>query len=287
MAVWAVGDVQGCYRELRALLRTIGFDRRADVLWFVGDLVNRGPDSLAVLRFVRRLGRRAVVVLGNHDLHLLAVAHGAARQRPDDTLGEVLAAADREVLLTWLRRRPLLHWDDALGIGMVHAGFAPAWDLAQARALAAEVEAVLRGPEHAALYPELYGNAPSAWRDALVGPARLRTIVNFMTRLRFVDATGALLAEPKGTPAQAPPGAVPWFEASGRRSAGTRLVVGHWSALGLVETADVTALDTGCVWGGKLSAVRLDGPRELAQVPCSAPERRPYSAPSHSAGDRP
>lgn len=267
MAVWAIGDVQGCYRELRTLLRMIAFERTRDALWFVGDLVNRGPDSLAVLRFVRRLGRRAVVVLGNHDLHLLAVAHGAASARPDDTLDEVLAAPDRTVLLDWLRRCPLLHWDATLEVGMVHAGLAPQWDLPTARALAVEVESRLRRPGHAALYAGLYGNAPAVWDDSLSGMARLRCIVNFMTRVRFVDARGGLLAEPKGPPDQAPPGAIPWFEAPGRRSAGTALVVGHWSALGLYQSADVIALDTGCVWGGSLTAVRLDGAREHARVP--------------------
>jgi bis(5'-nucleosyl)-tetraphosphatase (symmetrical) len=268
VAVWAIGDVQGCHRELRELLRAIAFDRRRDMLWFVGDLVNRGPDSLGVLRFVRGLGRRAVVVLGNHDFHLLALAHGAARPREDDTLDAVLAAPDRDALLTWLRQRPLLHWDDGLGIGMVHAGLAPQWDFAQARALAGEVEAVLRGPEHAALYPALYGDEPPAWRDNLAGPARLRVIVNFMARVRFVDAAGAYLPDPKGAPEEASPGVIPWYAAPGRRSAGTRLVFGHWSALGYRELGDVTALDSGCVWGGKLTAVRLDGHQELAQVPC-------------------
>lgn len=267
MAVWAIGDVQGCYRELRTLLRTISFERTRDTLWFVGDLVNRGPDSLAVLRFVRRLGRRAVVVLGNHDLHLLAVAHGAVPARSEDTLAEVLTAPDRMALLDWLRRCPLLHWDATLGVGMVHAGLAPQWDIATAQALAAEVESRLRRPGHATLYAGLYGNAPAAWDDALTGAARLRCIVNFMTRVRFVDAQGRLLPEPKGRPDQAPPGAVPWFEAHGRKSAGTALVVGHWSALGLHESADLTAIDTGCVWGGSLTAVRLDGLREHARVP--------------------
>jgi bis(5'-nucleosyl)-tetraphosphatase (symmetrical) len=266
MATYAIGDVQGCFGELQTLLKACGFDRARDRLWFVGDLVNRGPDSLATLRFVRDLDDRAVVVLGNHDLHLLALARGHARHRNDDTLEEVIEAPDRDELLEWLRRRPMIHVEGSTVL--VHAGLLPQWDVAAAQALAREVEAELRG-RHEKFLETLYGSRPERWADDLKGPDRLRVIVNAMTRLRFCTAEGVMEFETKGETAQAPKGYMPWFEVPGRKSAGSTVVCGHWSALGLRIAPRLLALDTGCVWGGRLSAVRLED-RRLYQVPCRA-----------------
>lgn len=268
MATYAISDVQGCMAELEALLGLIAFDRKRDRLWFVGDLVNRGPDSLAVLRFVRDLGSAAIVVLGNHDLHLLAVAEGHGRGvRRKDTIADVLDAKDRDELLEWLRSRPLVHHDPDLAFTMVHAGFAPQWTLAQAIAAGQEVEAALaRRP--AALYEDMYGDGPDLWSDTLRGGERLRCIVNCCTRLRFVDAEGRLNIRLKVAPADAPAPWIPWFNAPGRRTAQDRIVCGHWSALGLHVGANVWSIDTGCVWGNRLSALRLGPNPELAHVPC-------------------
>ena len=267
MATYAIGDVQGSFEELQALLGAFGFDRAKDRLWFVGDLVNRGPASLATLRFVRDLGDVAVTVLGNHDLHLLALAQGSVKGREDDTLGDVLAAHDSHGLLDWLRHRPLVHV--AANYALVHAGLLPQWDVATAKALAGEVEAELRGPRHKEFLAQLYGSLPDRWSDDLRGIDRLRVIVNAMTRLRFCTPEGVMEFHTKGETAEAPAGYLPWFEVPGRKSADYTLVCGHWSALGLRIAPNLLALDSGCVWGGKLSAVRLED-RRLYQVPCAA-----------------
>jgi bis(5'-nucleosyl)-tetraphosphatase (symmetrical) len=261
MATYAVGDVQGCYEELQELLARTGFDAARDRLWFVGDLVNRGPASLAVLRFVRGLGERALVVLGNHDLHLLCVAHGHARTRKDDTLEEVLAAPDAAQLLDWLRARPLMHVEG--GRALVHAGLLPQWSVERALALAREVERALRAPRFGEFLAHLYGGTPNAWREDLAGWDRLRVIVNAMTRLRYCTPAGEMALGAKG--AAAPPGTRPWFELRAREE--PFLVCGHWSALGLKVTPRLAALDSGCVWGGSLTALRLED-RTLFQVPC-------------------
>lgn len=266
MARYAIGDIQGCYREFRQLLDLIRFDPAADRLWLVGDLVNRGPQSLEVLRFVRELGAAAVTVLGNHDLHLLMLAAGCSRQRPDDTLAPILAAPERDELLHWLRQQPMLHVENEHV--MVHAGLLPQWTVAQAALLAGEVETALRAPDHREFLAHLWGSEPAAWDDHLTGWPRLRVIVNAMTRMRFCTADGVMEFHSKGETASAPAGHLPWFEAPGRRSADHILVTGHWSALGLKLTENLLALDTGCVWGRELSAVRLED-RALFQVPCS------------------
>jgi bis(5'-nucleosyl)-tetraphosphatase (symmetrical) len=267
MATYAIGDVQGSFEELQALLRTFGFDRAKDGLWFVGDLVNRGPASLATLRFVRDLGDRALTVLGNHDLHLLALAQGSVEAREGDTLGDVITAPDRDGLLEWLRHRPMMHV--AANYALVHAGLLPQWDVATAKALALEVEKELRGPRHKEFLAQLYGSRPDRWDDNLRGIDRLRVIVNAMTRLRFCTPEGAMEFHTKGETAEAPAGYLPWFEVPGRKSADYTLVCGHWSALGLHIAPNLLAVDSGCVWGGKLSAIRLED-RRLYQVPCSA-----------------
>jgi bis(5'-nucleosyl)-tetraphosphatase (symmetrical) len=265
MARLAIGDIQGCHDELRELLRTARFSADRDELWFVGDLVNRGPDSLGVLRFVRALGDNARVVLGNHDLHLLAAAHRVRKAGRGDTLDAILAAPERDALLDWLRTRPLAHLED--GRLLVHAGVFPQWTAGQAVALAGEVSAVLRGPHWVDFLRTMYGNAPDRWDDALTGDDRLRAIVNALTRMRFVDASGRMDFEVKEGAGAAPPGLVPWFDAPGRRTADVVVVCGHWSTLGLVVREDLVALDTGCVWGGALTAVRL-ADRRIWQVRC-------------------
>jgi bis(5'-nucleosyl)-tetraphosphatase (symmetrical) len=266
MATFAIGDVQGCFEELERLLGKIGFSASRDRLWFVGDLVNRGPRSLEVVRFVKGLGERAIVVHGNHDLHLLTLAAGHAKRRDDDTFDDVLAAPDRDDLLDWLRFRPMLHVEDEYL--MVHAGLLPSWSAAQARDLAAEVEAELRARRYRLFLAELYGSRPDAWDESLRGMDRLRVIVNAMTRMRFCSADGVMELRVKGEVEQAPPGFMPWFEVPGRKTRGVAVICGHWSALGLKLTRDLLALDTACVWGGALTALRLED-RRLFQVRCA------------------
>lgn len=266
MATYAIGDVQGCMNELESLLGACAFDRGRDRLWFVGDLVNRGPASLEVLRFVRGLGESAVAVLGNHDLHLLSVAEGLVKPRGDDTLEAVLGAPDRAELLDWLRARPLLH--SAGNDVLVHAGLLPQWSVAQAKSLAGEVEASLRGPAYRDFLAHLYGGLPAAWDNDLQGMDRLRVIVNAMTRMRFCTDAGTMEFHSKGGRRDAPAGYRAWFDVPDRRSAGSNLICGHWSALGLYVQPGLIALDSGCVWGGSLSAVRLEDKR-LFQIHCS------------------
>jgi bis(5'-nucleosyl)-tetraphosphatase (symmetrical) len=276
MATYAIGDVQGCFSELQALLAEICFDRRKDRLWLVGDLVNRGPQSLAVLRFVKDLGDAAITVLGNHDLHLLTFAAGLADPRDDDTLQEVLAAPDRHALMEWLRRLPMMHVEGEYVL--VHAGLLPQWDIAEAARLAGEVERALRGPDHRSFLAGLYGGMPDRWGDSLRGVDRLRVIVNAMTRMRFCTPEGVMEFRSKGDAVSAPPGYLPWFDVPGRRSASHTVICGHWSALGLRIAPKLLALDSGCVWGGQLSAVRLEG-RALTQVPCALSAARGFRAP--------
>jgi len=260
MAIYAVGDVQGCFEPLTALLEKINFDVNRDQLWFTGDLVNRGPDSLAVLRFVRGLGNSAITVLGNHDLHLLALASGHTKQKRRDTLKNILAADDRDELLDWLRTRPLLHRDARLGYTMVHAGLVPQWSLEQAQQLAAEVEKMLRSDSYADFFPHMYGNLPTQWRPSLTGWDRLRFITNVLTRIRYCDSTGRLDLDQKAAPAEVPAPLNPWFEYRHRESASETILFGHWSTLGFIKSDNVICLDSGCLWGGKLVAIRLDHP---------------------------
>jgi len=270
MALYAIGDVQGCNDELGALLDAVRFSPDRDRLWFVGDLVNRGPDSLGVLRRIHALGDAATVTLGNHDLHLLAVAFGSARARDDDTLGEILAAPDCDELLEWLANRPLFHEHESLNVCMLHAGLAPQWDLKLTRRCAREFEhALRRDPER--LVRGLYGDQPDRWEDSLEGEARLRFIANCFTRLRYVDPDGRLMLRAKGSPRKSQTKSlIPWFEAREAGWRGSRLVFGHWSTLGFFNRGGLTGLDTGCVWGGVLTALRLDDPgAKPVQVPCA------------------
>ena len=266
MATYAVGDLQGCFEPLERLHASVAFDRSRDRLWLVGDLVNRGPDSLACLRFVRSLGDAAVSVIGNHDFHLLCVAEGVEPRKKRDTLDEVLAAPDRAELLAWLRTRPLMHVEG--DFALVHAGLLPQWTVTQARALAAEVESELRGSRYREFLARLYGDEPDRWSEELAGMDRLRVIVNAMTRLRVCDASGAMRLEFKGEPGEATEdGWTPWFDMPARRSIDHAIVCGHWSALGVCTRPDLLSLDSGCVWGRGLTAVRLED-RALFQVHC-------------------
>jgi bis(5'-nucleosyl)-tetraphosphatase (symmetrical) len=260
MATWAVGDLQGCYPELQRLIERLRFDPARDRLWFCGDLVNRGGQSLEVLRLLRELGDRAVVTLGNHDLSLLAVAQRdeAAQVRVNPELRSVLFAPDRDALLDWLRTRRLLHHDAVLNYTMVHAGFAQRWNLKQAQRVASEIERELRGPQYARLLQHLFGNRPALWHPGLKGTERLRAGINVLTRMRYCDAHGRLDFDAKGSPGTQPVGLYPWFEVPGMRRRETRIVFGHWSALGRFAGLGVYGLDTGCVWGGRLTAMRLD-----------------------------
>lgn len=272
MAIYAIGDIQGCDDEFAQLLDVIRFDPAHDRLWLVGDLVNRGPKSLDVLRRVRRLGGCVTVVLGNHDLHLLALAYSKTEKtKSKDTLDAVFGAADREELLAWLRTRPILHHDSDLNYTMVHAGLAPQWDLALAQRCARELEEVLRD-EHAcqSLFDHMYGDQPNRWSDELRGFERLRFITNCFTRLRFCREDGTLELQYKGRIDQAPPDLFPWFRVPHRRSEGSRIVCGHWSALGFHRENAVLSIDTGCVWGQQLCAVRLDEDADPFYVPCAS-----------------
>lgn len=265
---YLIGDVQGCCDALDRLLAEIGFSPSRDRLYMLGDLVNRGPDSLGVLRTLRGFGDAAVCLLGNHDLHLLAVAAGLRQPHRKDTTRDILEAPDRDAWIAWLREHRLAVYEH--GWLMVHAGVAPQWDLDLTLRLAGEVETLLRGGELEGFLRVMYGNEPSQWKDDLLGADRWRFAVNALTRIRFCRATdGALEFESKEGLDSAPLGYVPWFQAPGRRTAGVPIAFGHWSTLGLINQSDLLAIDTGCVWGGRLTAVRVDGgEREVIQVRC-------------------
>ena len=266
MSRHAIGDIQGCCDELRSLLARIGFRADRDRLWLVGDLVNRGPRSLEVLRFVRALGDNAVVVLGNHDLHLLAIACGCRPARRADTLDEILRAPDRDALLEWLATRPLAHFEG--GDLLVHAGVVPQWTVETTLGLAREVEYALRhDPRN--LFDHMYGDEPDHWSADLEGTDRLRFAINVLTRMRVCTGEGRINLRMKGKPPAPGSPWLPWFDVGNRGTRGTRVVFGHWSALGLILREDVIGLDTGCVWGGTLTAVDLDGGQVPISVPCN------------------
>jgi bis(5'-nucleosyl)-tetraphosphatase (symmetrical) len=276
MAVYAIGDVQGCLDELQRLLERLHFDPAADRLWFAGDLVNRGPRSLDTLRFVHDLGEAALSVLGNHDLHLLAISRYADRLKAKDTLLPILEAPDREELLDWLRHCPLFHHDAGLGYSLVHAGLPPQWDLDTALTCSREVEAVLRDDTHCRDFlAHMYGNHPDTWAQDLEGHDRLRVIVNACTRLRFCTPAGAMEFRHSGPPGTQPPGFLPWFDIPDRASHGQKILFGHWASLGEAATAPgVYPLDTGCVWGKRLTALRLDTPApERISIDCPGARR--------------
>lgn len=265
MATYAIGDIQGCFDALVLLLDKTGFNATRDRLWLVGDLVNRGPQSLEVMRFVKGLGDAAQVVLGNHDLHLIMRAAGHSRASREDTLNEILTASDRGELLQWLRSLPLFHQEDEYA--MVHAGLLPQWSIDRAAELGQEVHAALTADDYVDFLAHMWGSEPDRWQDGLRGWERLRVIVNAMTRMRFCTPEGAMEFRAKGPPDRAPAGYMPWFAVPGRASRTHTLVCGHWSALGFYEESRLLALDSGCLWGGALTAVRLED-RRVFQVKC-------------------
>jgi bis(5'-nucleosyl)-tetraphosphatase (symmetrical) len=267
MSTYVVGDIQGCHTALEELLTALNFDRTHDRLWITGDLVNRGEDSLAVLRWCVAHDDCVVAVLGNHDLHLLAVAEGFVPPHRKDTLDMILAAPDRDALLTWLRQRPMLHRDGPWM--MVHAGLSPAWTTQQAQELAGELEAALRGPDWRDFLARMYGNEPQRWAPDLHGQDRLRFIANSLTRTRYLYPDGSLEFQHKLGLDTAPADLTPWFDFPGRASTNVRILFGHWSTLGLLIREDVIALDTGCLWGGALTAFRLED-EQCFQVRCTA-----------------
>jgi len=269
MTLYAIGDIQGCYRAFESLLAAVEFDPLRDRLWLVGDLVNRGPDSLAVLRRVIGFGDAATTVLGNHDLHLLAAAAGLRRPARSDTFQQVLDAPQAADLLDWLRRRPLLHRDRGARRVLVHAGIPPAWSIDEAQAHASEVESVLRDSNWREGLAGMYGNEPAAWSPSLSRRDRLRYTINALTRMRYCDGEGRLDLERSGPPGTQPEHLMPWFDVPRRAAADQHIIFGHWSALGLLLRHDVTALDTGCVWGRNLTAVPLDPPAPPISIPCT------------------
>lgn len=273
MAAYLIGDIQGCDEPLGRLLDAIDFSASRDTLYVLGDLVNRGPASAAVLRRLMALGHSARCLLGNHDMHLLACAYGIRRPHKRDTLDEVLAAPDRDVLLDWLRRQHLALHETVAGqpLLMVHAGVLPQWTADRAVALARELEDVLRSDDILGFLREMYGNAPDRWQDDLQGNVRLRVIINALTRLRFCSADGQMEFESKDSAATAPEGFMPWFDVPGRATAQDTVAFGHWSTLGWLQRDDVICMDTGCVWGGPLSALRVAAnptQQSLVQVDC-------------------
>lgn len=274
MATYAIGDIQGCCTEFRQLLKQVSFDPATDKLWLVGDLVNRGPESLEVLRLVKSLGDAAITVLGNHDLHLLAVAEGVVEAHHNDTLNEIITAPDCDELLAWLRAQRLLYVEKEWV--MVHAGLLPSWTVKRAQELAHEVEAALRGKHSHDFLMRMYGNRPDHWDDDLSGYKRLRVITNAFTRMRICTAQGEMEFKFKGEVQDISAGYMPWFDVPGRASADANIVCGHWSALGLKLERNIIALDTGCLWGGALTAIRLED-RAVFQIPCvERPTAKPW-----------
>ena len=272
MATYAIGDIQGCFDALEFLLEKIAFDPHKDTLWFAGDLVNRGDKSLETLRFIKNLGERAISVLGNHDLTLLALSEGCENIK-HHTLDDILHAPDRTELIDWLRTQPLLHHDKSLGYTMVHAGLPPQWDLKLAQQCAHEVEQVLSGDNYREFLAHMFGNEPRKWKSSLQGWDRLRFITNSFTRMRYCKPSGKLNFKDKGIIGSQQAGYIPWYEVPGRKSRGLKILFGHWSTLfGHTSQPDVYALDTGCLWGGSLTAMRLDSQEpEFVAVECETP----------------
>lgn len=268
MAVYAIGDIQGCYNEFRRLLDVINFDPAADQLWLAGDLVNRGPHSLEVLRFVKKLGDAAVTVLGNHDLHLIATVILKGKVGKKDTLESVLRAEDCDELIDWLRHRPLFHRNG--GYCMLHAGLPPQWDAELTERMARQTEAAIQGPEHAEFFRNMYGNQPAIWREDLPINEKLRFAVNCFSRLRFCTIDGELDFAEKGAPGSQPAHLLPWYALPQRKSRDLTIIFGHWSTLGFYQGHNVIGIDTGCLWGGQLTAVQLDDDLRRISIDCRA-----------------
>ena len=275
MATYVIGDLQGCLTPLVQLLEQIKYHPEQDKLWFAGDLINRGQESLETLRFIKSLGSNATVVLGNHDLHLLAVSYGHGKLKRGDTLSEILTAGDRDDLMEWLRNQPLFHYDEQLNTVMTHAGIPPCWDLKQTQALAKEVEDILKSDNVDDFFANMYGNKPNKWSDDLTGLDRLRAITNYLTRMRFCDENSKLdLASKEGIDT-ATKGYAPWFNYPSKVPENCHIVFGHWAALeGKTHKERIHALDTGCVWGGSLTALRLED-RQRFSTPCTINRKNP------------
>lgn len=288
MSTYAIGDVQGCYDTLQKLLQRLSFDPAQDRLWFTGDLVNRGGQSLETLRFIRSLGDAVTAVLGNHDLHLIAESVKPTERRQKNLdLRRVLEAEDGAELIDWLRQRPLLHHDRELGFVMVHAGLSPQWTLDRAKLEADRVERELRGKDYRNVLMRMYGDKPGGWSRRLKGLDRSRAAINAFTRMRYCDPRGQVNFDAKGTPGTQPPGAYPWFEVPGHKPRDFRVVFGHWSALGRFQGMGVYAVDTGCVWGGKLTALKLQPDPEFIAVDCAQGQSEDRDLDSSDAmGDR-
>ena len=269
MATYAIGDVQGCLTQLIELLEVIQYQQEVDELWFAGDLINRGPQSLETLRFIHSLGDKAKVILGNHDLHLLALSHGYGRLKRSDTITDILNAVDRDSLLDWLQQQPLVHYNASLQCIMTHAGIPPCWNLQQTLDLANEVHAVLISDQADSFFDVMYGNEPALWDENLSGMDRIRTIVNYLTRMRFCTPEGKLDLKSKEGPETALKSYAPWFTYPTQMPSDMHLVFGHWAALeGQVNLPKIHAVDTGCVWGGQLTALRLED-KHLFSTPCN------------------
>ncbi|CAG1021060.1 symmetrical bis(5'-nucleosyl)-tetraphosphatase [Methylomonas sp. LL1] len=266
MAIYAIGDIQGCYNELRRLLDVIKFDPDQDQLWLAGDLVNRGPHSLETLRFVKSLGDSAITVLGNHDLHLIATVASLSKTGKKDTLGPILRAADCDELIDWLRNQPLFYHNDQFC--MLHAGLPPQWDFEQTKTMASETEQAIRGEDYQRFFRSMYGNKPTAWQDDLPKTEKLRFAVNCFTRLRYCTADGELDFHHKGPPGSQAGHLLPWFAVPGRKSRDMCIIFGHWSTLGFYQEHNVYSIDTGCLWGGQLTALRLDQPAQRISIDC-------------------
>jgi len=269
MSTYAIGDVQGCLEPLQSLLEKISFKPKKDRLWFTGDLINRGPDSLETLRFVKGLGDSAITVLGNHDLHFLAVAKGFVDVKSGDTLDDILNAPDLKKLAKWLRHQPLFHHDKQLGFSMIHAGLPPQWDFKLTKKCAREVENILQSKGHKTFLENMYGNLPDLWSDKLKGMDRYRFITNAFTRLRYCDPQGRLCLKAKSSLNRQDPDLIPWFDFKNRASKKMNILFGHWSALGLYQEKRIHALDTGCLWGGKLTAFRLED-EKIFSIKCKS-----------------
>ena len=266
MSIYAIGDIQGCFDDLLRLLDTISFNENTDQLWFAGDLVNRGPKSLETLRFVKSLGSSAITVLGNHDMHLLAASCLQKIANKKDALSKVLEASDRDELIYWLRHRPLFHYND--DFCLLHAGLPPQWDFKKTQKMALVAERVLKGPDYQAFLKQMYGNKPNIWSASLKGVARLRFIINCFTRMRYCDINGRLDFANTGPLGSQPKNLMPWFEVPKRKNADMRIIFGHWSTLGYYEGPNCYAIDTGCLWGGQLTALKLGEQVQRISIDC-------------------
>jgi len=269
MTVYAIGDIQGCYKELRQLLKKIAFSSDKDQLWFVGDLVNRGPDSLAVLRFIKDLAENAISVLGNHDLHMLGVLTGVEKPRKKDTFEEIIHAKDRDSIIDWVRSRPLVYIEEESKHILVHAGIYPNWSIVEAKAYAAEMEAVLQSDHYLDFINNMYGSEPSVWSNTLEGWDRLRFITNSFTRMRYCTVNAELDMKHKGPPGTQPNNLMPWYKIRNKELRSYRVLMGHWSTLGNVNDPQLITLDTGCLWGGSLTAYALEEPPRFTALACA------------------